>query len=286
MLGPANYQVGQRIVSRDSVIRGSQRESDQRARKMRLNAQPGYTLLEVLLVLALMVVIASLAAVNLRGGAKQRRLKTAANQIRTAWAQARNDAIKTGRVHVFHYAPQSRQFFTMAQTTLDDPALLAGGVLTGGMSAGGMQSGTLGNQMPGAGAGGIGMSPVAGAPGSESMTTMRLQRKELPKDVRFLGADVRIDQRSAFQLSESADPAMLVNDPLVFGMTALDEEPPPDQWGIPIYFYPDGTTSSAELTLFNDRQQSVSVFLRGLTGIGRVGPVQQPGALLVPGAMR
>jgi type II secretion system protein H len=277
-------------VSRTACIHDPQGELGKRARTVRLDTPRGYTLMEVLLVLALMVIIASLAALNLRGAAKQRRLKTAANQIRAAWAQARNDAIKTGRVHVFHYAPQSRQFFTMAHTTLDDPALLAGGIL-----AGGAQAGAFGNNLAGTGAAGVGMggmnampgmNNVPGAPGAASMTTMSLERKELPEDVRFLGAEVRIDQRSSFQLSETTDPAVLLNDPMIFGMTARGETPPADQWGIPIYFYPDGTTSSAELMLFNDRQQTVSVYLRGLTGLGRVGRVQMPGEMLMPGAVR
>jgi prepilin-type N-terminal cleavage/methylation domain-containing protein len=237
----------------------------------------GYTLLEILLVLALMVIIASLAAVNLRGGAKQRRLKTAADQIRTMWAQTRNQAIKTGRVQVFHYAPQSRQYFTITQQSLDDPALLAGGSLAmngqaaPGLGAGGFGAGGFGAGGGGAGAGGRAIGPSSMSSSLEQSIGTPMKRRQLPEDVRFLGAEVRIDQRSSFQLNEAVDPAILANDPFAFSSSAVEEMP--QQWGIPIYFYPDGTSSSAELMLVNDRQQVVSVFLRGLTGAARVGMV-------------
>lgn len=41
-----------------------------------------------------------------------------------------------------------------------------------------------------------------------------------------------------------------------------------------IYFYPDGTCSTAQLVLFNDREQFVTVDLRGLTGASRVSEIQ------------
>ena len=45
-----------------------------------------------------------------------------------------------------------------------------------------------------------------------------------------------------------------------------------------VYFYPDGTTSSARVTLANDRSMFVDVRLRGLTGIAVVGDVLTAGA--------
>ena len=44
-------------------------------------------------------------------------------------------------------------------------------------------------------------------------------------------------------------------------------------WSDPIFFYPDGTTSDAQLTLKNDQGRSVELNLRGLTGTVDVGDI-------------
>ncbi len=44
-------------------------------------------------------------------------------------------------------------------------------------------------------------------------------------------------------------------------------------WSLPILFHPDGTTSTAELHLRNDREQVVEIRLRGLTGVVTVSDV-------------
>jgi hypothetical protein len=52
----------------------------------------------------------------------------------------------------------------------------------------------------------------------------------------------------------------------------------PLNWGMPIYFYPDGTSSSAQLVLWNDRQQLIRVHLRGITGTSQVGELERADA--------
>lgn len=48
-----------------------------------------------------------------------------------------------------------------------------------------------------------------------------------------------------------------------------------ENWSSPIVFYPNGTTSNAELVLRNEREDSVVISLRGLTGVSRVTDVPQ-----------
>ena len=47
---------------------------------------------------------------------------------------------------------------------------------------------------------------------------------------------------------------------------------PPD-WSDPIFFYPDGTTSDAQLTLKNEEGRAIELNLRGLTGTVEVGDI-------------
>ena len=61
----------------------------------------GFTLVELLLVLALAVVLASLAAPSLSGTLARVRLDAAADQVRDAWNEARLEAIRTGRPVAF-----------------------------------------------------------------------------------------------------------------------------------------------------------------------------------------
>jgi prepilin-type N-terminal cleavage/methylation domain-containing protein len=67
---------------------------------MRRNA---FTLLEMLLVLAIIVAIAALAAPSLRGIIQSARLRAAADTVRTEWTRAHVKAMKTGRIQVFRY---------------------------------------------------------------------------------------------------------------------------------------------------------------------------------------
>jgi prepilin-type N-terminal cleavage/methylation domain-containing protein len=63
----------------------------------------GFTLLEMLLVLAILVVVAALAAPALRGAIQSARLRAAGDTIRTEWTRAHVKAMKTGRIQVFRY---------------------------------------------------------------------------------------------------------------------------------------------------------------------------------------
>ena len=63
----------------------------------------GFTLLEMLLVLAILVAVAALAAPALRGAIQSARLRAAGDTIRTEWTRAHVKAMKTGRIQVFRY---------------------------------------------------------------------------------------------------------------------------------------------------------------------------------------
>lgn len=56
----------------------------------------GFTLVEVLLVLALLIIIAAMAAPSLSGSIERAKLDSAAKKLRTAWSEARLDAATQG----------------------------------------------------------------------------------------------------------------------------------------------------------------------------------------------
>ena len=63
----------------------------------------GVTLIEMILVLAVLVAIAAMAWPAMKGPLDDQRLRKAADIIRAQWIHARVAAMKTGRVHVFRY---------------------------------------------------------------------------------------------------------------------------------------------------------------------------------------
>ncbi|MFV2065752.1 MAG: prepilin-type N-terminal cleavage/methylation domain-containing protein [Pirellulales bacterium] len=61
----------------------------------------GFSLLELTLVLALLATLAAIAWPTLQQSVDDLRLRRAADQVRAAWASARNDAVTTGRIAAF-----------------------------------------------------------------------------------------------------------------------------------------------------------------------------------------
>ncbi len=72
----------------------------------------------------------------------------------------------------------------------------------------------------------------------------------LPEGIRFAGGEVLWDTRAEMYSINS--PAFLSSD---------------QGWSSPIFFYPDGTTSTARLVLENERGRRIDISLRGLTGM-------------------
>ncbi len=70
----------------------------------------GFTLLEVLLTLGLLVLIASLAWPVVNNAFPSRRLRAGADQVRAAWVSARVKAMRTDSIQVFRYTPDGREY--------------------------------------------------------------------------------------------------------------------------------------------------------------------------------
>ena len=84
----------------------------------------GFTLVELLLVLALAVVIAALAAPSMSGTLARVRLDAAAEEVRTAWVEARLEAMRTGEPVAFQCRLGTGQYTV---STLADATAAMGG---------------------------------------------------------------------------------------------------------------------------------------------------------------
>jgi prepilin-type N-terminal cleavage/methylation domain-containing protein len=132
-----------------------------------VNGRRGYTLMEMLLVLAILVVAAAVSAPALRGVMRNAELRAAAETVRAQWTRAHVAAMKTGRIQVFHYEIGGRKYKTTPWMSDDDALESAAGESPSGFSA-----------------------PIAA--GSAEFPT----DKELPEGAKFVGGDMANDNRS------------------------------------------------------------------------------------------
>jgi type II secretory pathway pseudopilin PulG len=203
----------------------------------------GMTLLELLLVLALIVAVASLTLPALRQSMENQRLRKSADTIRAEWSRARNTAMRTGRIQVFRFQIGGPQYMVEPWYTGDDYLEAAG---------------------PSASPDGLPLGQ-AGATATTSAGAAPIN-KQLPDGILFVGADTSSDNR-ALNIEQS-----------------LSSSPQLDMiWSPPILFYPNGETSTAQVTMSNARQQYIQVQLRGLTGIAQATDLMSPQEIALQG---
>ena len=82
-------------------------------------APAGFTLIEILLVLALVAIMTALAWPMLQRPFANRRLYAAADLVRAGWCQARSEAIRSGHTFAFRYLPEGDRFMVEPES---DPA--------------------------------------------------------------------------------------------------------------------------------------------------------------------
>ncbi len=204
----------------------------------------GLSLLELLMVLAILVMVGALAAPAFRRPMENYRLRKAADSIRVAFTRARIRAMKSGQTYMFRYQ-MSGNTYRMDQWTASSAYLEAG--MEVGLDQNTPQQLATADQQ------------VITDPNQENREVdvfMGVQ-EELPEGVRFAGSDIEFDVRGAM-IQEELNPTMMSG---------------ASTWSPPILFYPDGTTSDAEVFLTNRNGIFVMVDLRGLTGIAQASDV-------------
>lgn len=192
----------------------------------------GMTLVELLVVLALLVVVGSIVVPVFTGTFSSLRLRRAGDQVLTRWSQARARAIETGEVQEFRYTPESGSYRVSTWTNL---------VEDGGRGGGSTASAELSSA-----------STTSTADSTAAVDdSARGQSFSLPSKIIFQSGQVAVDDA-------------LSRERQVASMQSVG-----DELSAPILFFPDGTTSQASIVLANDLNQFVRLTLRGLTGVGR-----------------
>ncbi len=86
----------------------------------------GYTLVELLVVLAVLAVLAAVSWPSLRGPLRKSELQAAAKQLRVTWGKARLETIETGTPRLFRFRPGSGRFEVVICRTGEEPGTTRG----------------------------------------------------------------------------------------------------------------------------------------------------------------
>jgi type II secretory pathway pseudopilin PulG len=206
-------------------------------RRQRSDCWGGFSLVEVLLTLGLLAAVAALAWPEVRRQFDNYRLRTASDMIRTEWCLARIEAIRTGCVYTFRRSGDGNHFSTQRES--DD--------MTAPAAPQAQSQSQWQSPSP--------STPSYAAPQAAAAAAPQSVEKTLPEGVEFMMIETAPDAAAGAEALEGSPDAVS-----------------PD-WSEPIFFYPDGTTSDAQLTLKNDQGRSVQMDLHGLTGTVDVGDI-------------
>lgn len=193
-----------------------------------------FTLLELLLTLAVLSAIAAVVIPQLGGLLSDRRLTRAADRLRVEMVRLRVDAMRGGRVMMLEGKLAGGSFRTRPYASLSDATE---------------------TMQPQA-------APSALATGADQAAVTAIEQDEsaeesidLPDNVLFSGVSVVSAARAAeIEQATTADQAA--------------------GWSRPILFYQDGTTSTATVTLQDPSLGTIQVKLRGINGDVTVGEIQ------------
>ncbi|MBX9789591.1 MAG: prepilin-type N-terminal cleavage/methylation domain-containing protein [Pirellulales bacterium] len=211
----------------------------------------GFTLVELLLVMALVVVLLGMSYPTLRRSLGSYRLREAAKTMRVQVARARLAAIESG-------VPQEMRFIPGEGVFRLGPAR---GYEPDADDLSGATDPEAGPRLTAAG------DPRrCGAPADgryPSSPASGVDEQLLPESIIFAH-----EQPRAAEASSASAPFGAANSTNSAPSAAGDELAAGDErsWSSPIVFRPDGTTIDAQFVIANDRQQCIVLSLRGLTG--------------------
>lgn len=191
----------------------------------------GFTLLELVLVLSIMVVISALAVPTYQAYISSREITGGAGQLALEIRKARLEAIRTGQIQKMQIQVGGRDVSIQPWLSADDSASASGGATVMTQVGQVITTDSMGRAVQ---SGGV------------PATTW-----SVGESVSFENAQVFGDMRSLVQTGVVA--------PVVAGGTSS-----------PIYFYPDGSSSTARVVLTNKRGRRIAVELRGVTGAATV----------------
>jgi prepilin-type N-terminal cleavage/methylation domain-containing protein len=195
----------------------------------------GFTLMELMIVLALLVIMGAIVGPALYRPFENYKLSKGGDQVRTLFSKAQMRAIRSGQIQVLVFIPGSNQVQIQALSSDQDLIEAASqmGIGTGQSSA------------------------VA----SSNMSSLGPLVEMLPEGVMFAQAVTTGDIRDQLAQQNNAVSGMSN------GMQGNDLL---SQGGVPLMFYPDGTSTTARVVVTNQLNNFIVMDLRGLTGIATV----------------
>ncbi|MEZ6073787.1 MAG: prepilin-type N-terminal cleavage/methylation domain-containing protein [Pirellulales bacterium] len=239
------------------------------AKQRRGTGPTGFTLVEVLLVLGILVLLAAAAWPNLRRPLAATRLREAARGLCNELARARLRAIETGNVLELRYEPGRRRYEIVAQSAATIAGEHLAPTVNGGNAAG--EPGFL-------------SADVAAAQHWPAAPYVAL-REQLPSGVCFANVhDPLTAGQDDFGAGDFDDEAAKnVDDELGDAAFASDAEFPvasadvgSSLGSVAVYLNPDGTARDATIRLTDENGSSITIALRGMTGSTRLGEVTEP----------
>ena len=235
--------------------------------KPQLPFSKAFTLFEVMIVLALILVLASLALPLLEPVMANQRLHQGANLLRTEWATLRLKAMDEGKIFCCRVA-------FSGDTLLMDRVLDVhfAGALSTEQEVDYYQGDVPPTVLEEGGFSGEEEDFILRDPDRATEETGAF-RKHLPAGVFFADALALPDERAFYYLgftedrNSDADENAFVADAVADQDGRMGETSGSDglTWSAPIFFFPDGTTSTAAVLLKNECGRCIEVRLRGLT---------------------
>ncbi len=205
--------------------------------KRLLCSRRGFTLLELMLVLAIIVAIGAIAVPAFTGVFDRQRLVASAEKIRLELDRARLAAMRTGQAQMFECIPGAGQYSVHPMAQQAD-------LINSGEGATVITT-----------AGTLAATTADGMLTAASATSLSGDVKDLEEKITFVSCMVATDSRAYNVAQQSMTSA---------GQVSLTNV------GQVIIFYPDGSTSNAEVRVQNARGEVRAVRLRGLTGHSKV----------------
>lgn len=198
----------------------------------------GFTLFELLLVLTILAILASTAIPAVENIMGRQRLRGAADEIRLAWDGARLKAMRTGQAQIFECQTDSNTYTIEPLILHDDQNNIGTGgtLMVGGVAVQADNSNS-------------GMTTSVANTSSSSA-------KNIDESLKFASCVVGSDMR-AYAMAQSGESGQVT-------LQTINQS---------VIFYPDGSSSTAEIRIQNERGDSVGVQVRGLTGQTKLIPL-------------
>ena len=251
----------------------------------------GFTLLELIVVVVLLSVLATMAWPSMRRMYTRGEIEDAAKQVRNALVRARLTAIETGTTQVFRFQPGTGRYEVVAKSAADGEAdtteVIADETGLGdplGSSAGpssdfSAEMSSLGDPMA---------DPLSAEPtwellghkicfAGQDLDDRTMARVNASEGDNPLESPLSTPADQDFSESGLQGNPLLASDPLsgldpVSSIGGISGE---EEWSAPIIFYPNGRTSNARIRLSDQGKYYVDVSLRGLTGGARISKIRR-----------